>query len=193
MTTADPIARFRESFRRASDLETFDASRAALATADARGRPSVRFVLVKEVDEYGFRFHTNYESRKAMELEANPWAALAFHWASIGEQIRVEGRVERLDAAASDAYFAGRPRGSQMGAWASPQSRPVPDRDVLVEAVESLAKRFEGEAIPRPDFWGGYRLIPEAIEIWIDGASRLHDRFLYRKSETGWLMTRLAP
>jgi pyridoxamine 5'-phosphate oxidase len=193
MDTADPIARFRDSFRRAAERETFDASRCALATADARGRPSVRFVLVKEVDARGFRFHTNYESRKARELGENPYGALAFHWASIGEQVRIEGPVERLEAELSDAYFAARPRGSQIGAWASPQSRPIESRDSLVEAVASFERRFEGETIPRPEFWGGFRLVPERIEFWIDGASRLHDRFLYQKSGAGWVSSRLAP
>jgi pyridoxamine 5'-phosphate oxidase len=191
--SSDPIARFRDSFHRASQSEAFDASRCVLATADASGRPSVRFLLVKEVDERGFRFHTHYESRKARELAVNPRAALAYHWASIGEQVRIEGVVERLPPELSDHYFASRPRGSQLSAWASPQSEPIETRAALEAMVAETARRFEGRTVPRPDYWGGYRLVPETIEFWIDGANRLHDRFLYRKTDSGWSMTRLAP
>ncbi len=193
MNLDDPISRFRETFTRASALESFDASRCVLATATADGRPSARFVLVKETDDRGFRFHTHYASRKARELAENPRAALAFHWASIGEQVRVEGSVERLEPELSDAYFAGRPRGSQLGAWASPQSEPIEGRWALLERIAETEKRFGDAVIPRPDFWGGYRLVPDTIEFWKEGADRLHDRVLYQKSHQGWVVLHLAP
>lgn len=191
----DPIARFREDLAKATRSETFDATRCALATADADGRPSVRFVLLKYADERGFGVFTNYESRKARELDANPRAALAFHWASLGEQVRIEGAIVRMPAEVSDEYFASRPRGSRIGAWASPQSRAVESRAVLDARVAEVEARFEGSEVPRPAFWGGYFLVPDAIEFWFDGVSRLHDRYLYRRGGVGegWTLSRLAP
>lgn len=190
----DPFARFRESIARARNSEAFDADRAALATADAEGRPSVRFVLVREVGEDGFAFFTNYESDKAKELAQNPHAALVWHWHTIGEQVRARGRVERLSAERSDAYFAQRPRDSRIGAWASPQSRPIDSREALDRLVAETAKRFEGKgAIERPPHWGGYLLVPDRIEFWINGGARLHDRFAYRREGAGWKVQRLAP
>lgn len=193
MDLDDPISRFRATCDRASELESFDASRCVLATATADGRPSARFVLVKEIDDRGFRFHTHYGSRKARELAENPRAALAFHWASIGEQVRIEGTVELLEPELSDAYFASRPRGSQIGAWASPQSEPIEGRWVLLERIAGLEQRFGDDAIPRPEFWGGYRLVPETIEFWKEGADRLHDRVLYQTNAQGWTVLHLAP
>ena len=166
-----------------------------LATASADGRPSARIVLYKGLQRGAVLFVTNYESRKARELAENPRAALVMHFALMERQVRVEGRVEKASAAESEAYFRSRPRGSQLGAWASPQSRPITSRaelDVLTQGVE---QRFAGQDVGRPDFWGGYLVFPETVELWLGRKDRLHDRFLYtRKSDTdGWTITRLAP
>ena len=193
MTTSDPIARFAESYARASARETFDATRAALATCDRAGRPSLRFVLVKGWDARGFVFYTNLESRKAREIAANPQAALAFHWSSTGEQIRIEGPVERVADAEADAYFASRNRGSQLGAWASPQSEIIASRSVLDAHLAEAEARFAGRAVERPPFWGGLRLCPERIEFWLDRPDRLHDRELYTRTGDRWQIDRLAP
>ena len=183
----DPIARFLQDAERAKVGASFDPSRAALATSSLDGIPSVRYVLVKWVDAKGFRIFTNYTSRKARFLDENPRASLAFHWENLGEQVRVEGHVERLSEEESDAYFAARPRGSKIGAWASPQSHEIASRDELIALVSEAEKRFEGvEVIPRPSFWGGYLLIPEKIEFWFDGDDRLHDRFLYTREGEGY-------
>jgi len=189
----DPLAWFRESFQRALERESFDASRAALATADAGGAPNVRFVLVKHVDENGFVFFTNYGSTKARELDANPRAALAFHWAALGEQVRVQGRVARCDSAESDGYFATRPRGSQLGAWASEQSRPIDTRAQLEARLREVTARFPDATVPRPSYWGGFRLVPEVIEFWHDQRDRLHDRFRFTRGGFGWTCVRLQP
>jgi pyridoxamine 5'-phosphate oxidase len=190
----DPLAWFRDSFERAVAAESFDASRAALATAAADGRPSVRFVLVKQVDARGFVFFTNLESRKARDLSQNPNAALAFHWASIGEQVRIEGDIERVTDGESDAYFATRPRGSQLGAWASSQSAPIDTRGQLEAQLAAVTQRFVGNpSVPRPEHWGGYRLVPTAIEFWQDRRDRLHDRCLFTRAGATWLQARLQP
>jgi pyridoxamine 5'-phosphate oxidase len=177
----------------AAPHETERATAATLATADGGGRPSARLVLVKDVDELGFRFHTNYESRKGRELTANPFAALCFHWPHNEQQVRIEGAVERLGAAESDAYFASRPRGSQLGAWVSRQSEPLRSRFALLRDVVALEARHLGRSIARPPHWGGYLLRPDRIEFWQGRKSRLHDRFSYRLTPQGWTMTRLAP
>jgi pyridoxamine 5'-phosphate oxidase len=189
----DPIARFRDAIGRARPGAAFDVDRAALATADASGRPSVRFVLVRAYGESGFYFHTHYESRKAREIAYNPWAALAWHWESIGEQVRARGQVRRAPEEESDAYFRTRPRGSQIGAWASPQSQVIADRRDVEARVHETAKRFEGREVPRPPYWGGFVLLPEEIEFWINGESRLHDRHLYVRDGAGWRFSLLAP
>ena len=191
---ADPLALARRwlADARAADVEQHDAMTLATATPD--GRPSARVVLLKGIDARGFAFFTNYESRKARELDANPHAALVLLWASLQRQLRVTGRVERLSAAESDAYFATRPRGSQLGAWASDQSRPLPDRALLDERWSALEQRYAGAAIPRPPHWGGYRVEPQEIEVWQGRANRLHDRFLYtRAPEGGWTHARISP
>ncbi len=193
MSAPDPIAEFRAHFDRAAAVAEFDETAAALATADAGGRPSVRMVLLKAVDERGFVFYTNYGSRKAAELEANPRAALCFHWDPIDLQVRIEGAVTRVSAEESDAYFATRPRGSQLGAWASEQSRPLASRFSLLRRYLALQLQYAGREVPRPPHWGGFRLAPERIEFWSSERFRLHDRRLFRRRGDGWEMTRLQP
>ena len=170
-----------------------DTTPVALATAAADGLPSVRMVLLRGVDERGFVFHTNYNSRKARELAANPQAAMCFHWHTIEEQIRIEGRAERLPPEESDAYFATRPRGSQLGAWASDQSAVLPSREALEERYQEVERRFESRPVPRPPFWGGFRLIPDRIEFWYGKADRLHERISYTRDRAGWRIDRLYP
>lgn len=189
----DPIAEFQRWFERARRDEPHDATAAALATADGDGRPGVRMVLVKGVDAQGFRIFTNYESRKGRDLARNPQAALCFHWPRLGRQVRVEGPVERLPEAESDAYFASRPRGSRLGAWASRQSSPLPSRFALLREYARLKLVYAGRPIPRPPYWGGYLLRPERIEFWRDEQYRLHDRRLFVRRGDGWRMERLNP
>ena len=190
----DPFARFKASFERASAAESFDASRAALATVSVAGQPSVRFVLVKKVDERGFVFFTNFTSSKGRQLTANPRASLAYHWASIGEQVRVEGSVVRIDERESDAYFATRPRGSQLGAWASAQSTPIESRAQLEQNLARVTERFATHAqIPRPPHWGGFRIVPSLIEFWCDQPNRMHDRIVFTRDTSSWLRARLQP
>lgn len=189
----DPIARFRELFTAAAEREGADPTAAALATADAAGRPAVRMVLVKSVDDKGFRFFTNQGSRKARELLENPRAALCFWWPALAQQVRVEGAVEPLAAAESDAYFATRDRDSQIGAWASRQSSPLASREVLEERCARVAERYADGPVPRPPFWGGYLLVPQQIELWSGREHRLHDRVLFRRLDQGWSRERLYP
>jgi pyridoxamine 5'-phosphate oxidase len=189
----DPFQLFREWFEAAgvSGLELPEAM--TLATADAAGRPSARTVLLKGADETGFAFFTNYESRKGRELAENPRAALVFHWAQEPRrQVLVTGRVSRLSEEESDEYWASRPVGSRLAAWASNQSRPLRDRDALERAYED-AERTHGDDPPRPPFWGGFLLVPETIEFWESRPSRLHDRVRFTRAETGWERELLAP
>jgi pyridoxamine 5'-phosphate oxidase len=191
----DPIAQFAAWFEEA-EREVPLADAITLATVDAEGAPDARMVLLKGVDERGFRFFTNYESAKAGQLDARPRAALIAYWREQDRQVRVRGAVSRLDSDSSDAYFASRPRGSQIGAWASPQSRVLADRAALDGRVEELERRYEGREVPRPPHWGGYLLEPVQIEFWQGQVSRLHDRFRYSREEPGageWLIERLAP
>jgi pyridoxamine 5'-phosphate oxidase len=192
MPARDPIAEFQDLFARAGAREP-DATAMALATADATGAPSVRMVLLKAVDGSGFVFFTNYESRKAAELVANSRAALCFYWPTIGVQVRVEGAVERVTAAESEAYFESRPRESQLGAWASRQSRPLASAEALREAFARTGARFAGKPVPRPPEWGGFRVRPQRIEFWHAGEHRLHDRVLYTRAGEGWTVERLFP
>lgn len=167
----------------------------SVATADTDGRPSARILLLKEVDELGFVFYSNFESRKGGELTVNPFAALCFHWKSLGRQVRVEGPVVKVADAEADAYFASRARLSQTGAWASQQSRPLASRDALMTTVRKFETEYEGREIPRPPYWTGARVIPLRIEFWQDGEYRLHDRFVFTRGSEGqeWTVTRLNP
>ncbi len=166
---------------------------AALATSTPEGRPSARMVLLKGFDENGFLFATHYGSRKAQELEANPRGALVFFWQPLERQVRIEGNVRRATGAESDAIFAARPRGARVGAWASPQSEPIPDREFLEQRVREIERRFPDE-VPRPDFWGAYRLTADSIEFWHGQPQRLHDRQVYRLQPDGrWVSELLAP
>jgi pyridoxamine 5'-phosphate oxidase len=190
---ADPLRQFRRWLAEA-EATGIDAPEAmALATADAAGAPSVRMVLLKGADERGFAFYSGYGSRKGRELAENPRAALLFHWHALGRQVRVEGPVERLAAAECDEYFASRPRGSRLAAWAATQSEPVRGRSELEEGVAAAEARFGAGAVARPPGWGGYRLRPERYEFWQHRDSRLHDRLVYERAEGGWRLTRLAP
>lgn len=193
MSSADPITEFEHALERARAHQV-DTAPVALATADAQGRPSVRMVLLRGADHRGFVFHTNYNSRKGRELAANPYAALCFHWVALDEQIRIEGRVERLPDAESDEYFRSRPRGSQLGAWASAQSEPLETRETLEERYRETERRFaDVEVVPRPPFWGGFRLIPDRIEFWYGRPDRLHDRVCYTRDGDTWKIQRLFP
>ena len=189
----DPIVRFQEVMARATAGAPFDPIALSLATSTPDGRPSCRIVLLHEVDARGFVFHTNYGGRKARDLEANPHAAICAYWPWIDEQVRIEGIVARVSASESDRYFAVRPRGSQIGAWASLQSQPLESRDALVGRVKEFEAKFDGTDVPRPDEWGGYRLTPLRIEFWKAGEFRLHDRELYERTGDAWSVQRLYP
>jgi len=192
MASADPITEFQNAVERARAHQV-DTAPVVLATTDAAGRPSARLVLLRGADARGFVFFTNYNSRKGRELAGNPHAALCFYWASLDEQIRIEGRVERVSDHESDAYFAGRPRGSQLGAWASDQSEVLPSRETLEEKYREIERRFAGQTVERPAFWGGFRLTPVRIEFWYGRPDRLHDRVVYVRDSSGWRIERLYP
>jgi pyridoxamine 5'-phosphate oxidase len=190
----DPIEQFRRWFEDARAAAVVEPEAMVLATADAHGRPSARFVLMRGLDERGFAFFTNYASAKARDLEANPAAALTFGWLEIHRQVRIAGTAERLPDAESDAYFDSRPRGAQIGAVASPQSQVLSGRDELERLVAGLeAAHPEGTPVPRPDGWGGYLVRPHAVEFWQGRRDRLHDRLRYRREGDGWAVERLAP
>jgi pyridoxamine 5'-phosphate oxidase len=188
----DPIAQFEAWLRQARGA-TPQADAMTLATVDAAGRPSARQVLLRGLDERGFVFFTNRRSRKARELAQNPYAALVFHWYELGRQVRVEGRVERVDEAESRSYWQTRPRPSQVAAWASPQSMPLAGREELDRLYVEAEARFAGEEVPLPPHWGGYRLVPETVEFWQHRESRLHDRVCFTREAEGWRRVRLAP
>jgi pyridoxamine 5'-phosphate oxidase len=189
---ADAVDQFTDWFERA-EQEVPLAHAMVLATVDADGAPDARMVLLKGFGQDGFCFFTNLESAKGSQLEAEPRAALVLYWRELDRQVRVRGRVEPLSDADSDGYFATRPHDSQIGAWASPQSEPLPDRAALDARVAEAQERFSGGPVPRPSFWGGYRLRPETIEFWQGQAGRLHDRFVYTREPSGWRIDRLAP
>lgn len=189
----DPLRQFQRWFREAADAGERAPEAMAVATADAAGAPSVRMVLLKGADARGFVFYTNYDSRKGNELAENPRAALMFYWDSLGRQVRIEGRVEPVSAEETAAYVRSRPRGSQLSALASPQSRPVPSRRWLEERVADLAGRYPSDDPPLPADWGGFRVVPDYLEFWQHREDRLHDRLLFRLGDPGWRIERLAP
>jgi pyridoxamine 5'-phosphate oxidase len=193
--SSDPLALFEAWFAEAKAAEPNDPEAMALATADAAGLPDVRVVLLKQADERGFVFYTNEQSAKGTELAANPKAALVLHWKSIRRQVRVRGPVERVSDAEADAYFATRSRPSQIGAWASDQSRPLDSRATFEARVAEAEQRFAGKEVPRPPHWGGYRVVPVQIEFWMDQPYRLHDRVKFTRDGAGgaWRKTRLYP
>ncbi len=190
---SDPLVLFGRWFRQASDAGIYLHEGMAVATATPDGAPSVRQVLLKSFDERGFVFYTNYDSRKADELEANPRAALLLHWPTLHRQIRIEGTAERTTFEESDAYHRSRPRGSRIAAWASRQSAPIESRAALERSFEERNAEFPGHDVPLPPFWGGYRVRAERIEFWQGRANRMHDRLLFTRTETGWALTRLSP
>lgn len=190
----DPVAAFAAWIQDALDANVPEPHAATLATVAANGQPSARIVLCRGFDARGFVFYTNYDGRKARELEQSSRAALCFFWQALERQVRVEGSVERVSADESDAYFASRPRASQLGAWASPQSARIENRDELERRLAEVTARFEGvESIPRPEGWGGYRVSPECVEFWQGRPSRLHDRLVFAREGEGWSRVRLAP
>ena len=189
----DPLEQFRRWYAAAGGAGIKAPQAMALATASADGAPSVRMVLLKGADGDGFVFFTGYVSRKAAELDANPRAALLFHWDALGRQVRIEGRVERVPGQESDAYFATRPRGAQLAAVASQQSSVLRDRAEIDDRVAGLAREHEGSDVRRPDDWGGYRLVPDMYEFWQHRDDRLHDRLRYRRANGDWILERLSP
>jgi len=188
----DPLVQFNAWFDEAAPLVRLPEAM-AIATADADGRPSLRMVLCKGFDQRGFVFHTHYDSRKARDLAVNPVAALLFHWDPLGRQVRIEGTVEKVDRDESDRYFETRPRGGQIGAHASEQSRPVASRQELDRRVAELTALYEGQPVPRPESWGGFRVRPDVYEFWQSRDDRLHDRLLFRRDGEGWTIGRLQP
>lgn len=188
-----PFSQFAHWFDQAVEAGINEPNTMTLATAGKDGKPSARVVLLKGLDELGFVFYTNYESQKGQQLQANPNASLVFLWLDLQRQVRVEGYVEKVSVEESDAYFSVRPKSSQIGAHVSPQSQVIPSRNFLEQRYQALEKEFASREVPRPENWGGYRLVPERVEFWQGRQSRLHDRLLYEKNSEGWTIKRLAP
>jgi pyridoxamine 5'-phosphate oxidase len=192
--STEPLVQFTSWFEAAAAGEIYEPNAMALASVGPDARPSLRMVLLKGFDERGFSFYTNLESRKARELQANPAAALLFWWDRLHRQVRIEGRIEPVELHEADAYFATRPYGSRIGAWASPQSRSIPDRARLESDEAAMRARFpETDGVPRPPHWGGFRLVPDSFEFWQGRLSRLHDRLCYYRDDERWRIERLAP
>ena len=191
---SDPLRLFHHWFRQALKVRSLDANAMTLATVGPGGQPDARVVLLKGLDAQGFVFFTNYQSRKGRELKRQPKACLLFFWPDLHRQVRVEGKVQKLTARESDLYFKTRPRGSQVSAWASPQSEVIEAREILDRRMAEVEAQFQGRKVPRPPHWGGYRLVPQALEFWSGRHNRLHDRLAYkRKGAQGWRRERLAP
>jgi pyridoxamine 5'-phosphate oxidase len=193
MRLKDPFSVFRDWYQQAVDAGNPDPTIMTLATVGADGSPAARMVLLKSYNEDGFVFYTNYRSRKAMDLENSPRAALVFHWQERGYQVRIEGRAEKVSARESDRYFASRPLGSQLGAWASEQSREIPSTRHLDESMQKWKTEFKEQPVPRPPHWGGYRVIPDKMEFWSEREDRMHERILYEKKGHEWISKILAP
>lgn len=189
----DPLSQFREWYALTPEAGLVDATAMTLATVDSDGKPSARIVLLKEIRDEGFVFFTNYHSRKGRELIANPDCSLVFWWDRLGRQVRIEGRARQLSVEDSDAYFATRPRDSQLGAWASPQSQVVDSRGWLEQRLTELTHQHDGHEIPRPPHWGGFCVVPARVEFWLSRGARMHDRFSYERQGAGWRVQRLAP
>lgn len=191
--TDDPFDLFARWFGEAKEKEINDPNAMAVASVDAKGRPSIRMVLLKDFDASGFVFYTNYESRKGTEILGNPQTALLFHWKSLRRQVRIEGPVEKVSDAEADEYFHSRPRQSQIGAWASQQSRPLESRFALEKAVAKYAAKYPVGTIPRPPYWSGFRIRPDYFEFWEDRPFRLHDRLIFKPAGNGWATEKLYP
>ncbi len=189
----DPFVQFQTWFTEAEATEVNDANAMSVATVAANGRPSLRILLLKGFDERGFAFFTNMQSRKGDQLAAHAVAALTFHWKSLRRQVRIEGLVEPVTPQEADEYFASRPRGSQIGAWASQQSRPLDQRETLEAAIRAVEARYEGQPVPRPPHWSGYRVVPDYIEFWQDREFRLHDRIVFTRTDGEWAKQRFYP
>lgn len=189
----DPIERFKASLSQAERAGITLVNAMSLATVNSEGRPSIRTMLLKRVDERGFVFYTNMNSGKGQELTERPFASLCFWWPPLEEQVRIDGRVERIPNAEADAYFATRPRGSQLAAWASKQSQVLPSRETLLAEVEKFRKLYKGKEVPRPPFWSGFLLVPDQIEFWLGRPDRLHERILYVRRKKSWKRTLLYP
>ena len=190
----NPLDQFEHWFEEATAAEINEPTAMNLSTVSENGRPSGRIVLLKGINDSSFQFYTNYESQKAHDLALNPFAALTFFWPELERQIRIEGKVEKLSESTSESYFSSRPWESQIGAWASPQSQVIEDRDILEENFQKVKEKYEGREVPRPSNWGGYQLVPDRFEFWQGRSSRLHDRIIYRLSNDGeWIIERLAP
>ncbi len=188
-----PLKQFSAWFKEAQNAQVLEPNAMTLSTVSPLGRPSSRIVLLKGISESRLKFYTNYKSQKAKDLEKNPWVSINFFWPELERQVRIEGKVEKTTAEESDEYFNSRPEGSKLGAWASPQSEIIDNREIMEESHRTLELEFKGKSIPRPPHWGGYNVIPERVEFWQGRASRLHDRFVYLLVDGKWKIERLAP
>ncbi len=190
---SNPILQFEKWFKEAVDSKVNEPNAMTVCTSTTEGKPSARILLLRNFNENGFVFYTNYTSRKGLEIEKNPHAALLFFWPELERQVRIEGVLEKQSKEDSDLYFNTRPKGSKLGAWSSPQSKIIDNRKVLDDNYKVFSEKFSDETVPRPDFWGGYILKPESIEFWQGRPSRMHDRILYLKENNNWKINRLAP